>query len=883
MMPRFLPSLSLAVLLACAARGQTSTWTNANGGNWNTAANWGGTVPTWGADLAVDFSTLNITANRDLNLGSTGKIVGKIIFGDTDPSHQWNIVAQNGPLKLETTTGQPEIEVVDWTSVITVQIAGDQGFEKTGPATLRLNNLTNPITGEVLVGNGVLQIRDGTTNNPVAFAAVTMDQRSIRVTDSGILELWRVNASGTQNVTWTLPATALENAGILRFRTNNGATYNHSVGAALAIGTGGGTIRNNGGTGVQNITLSGALSGAGALAYAADAGTTRQLTVSSADNSFSGDWSVSHGGSGTAILRAGAANALGTGTVTLNANGRLLSGVDGSLDSLSGVTLDHVGASFDLASQSWQNPSAALTVNDGAVEVGSGLLSVGSVAMTGGEIRATAAAGGTAPVVTAGNADFGEQVLTVTLGGSPVGNQFELVRYGGTLGNPPAVAFNADTGRLTPVVDNGDGTDDAITLSFTGSVANLLWTGAESNDWDDNFTPNFLNGGEEDYFRAFDNVRFDDSSSYNAVSLFGSLRAGTVTFDHDTAAYTLDGFGAIAGPAALVKSGSGTLTLNTNNTYGGTTTVTGGTLAINGNQSGATGAITVSGAASVLTGTGSVGGDITVETGATFAPGGPATGTFTTGPGSLAQMQAGTTFRAHFDSAAPPAVSSKLILNGNLTIASGVTLDVIDLAATPAALPVDTKLVLIDCGANLLDGTFDGLPEGATLTVGANDFTISYQDEHRVTLAVAGEEDPYLAWAATPGFGLIPGVNDGFNQDADNDGIPNGLEWILDGNPSLHDAISLITTARPPAGGLTITFTREPESIATADLSVEYDADLVAPWNSVAIGTSSSGPDANGVTVDIDDSASPHQVTVTIPASNAANGRLFSRLAAALK
>ena len=63
----------------------------------------------------------------------------------------------------------------------------------------------------------------------------------------------------------------------------------------------------------------------------------------------------------------------------------------------------------------------------------------------------------------------------------------------------------------------------------------------------------------------------------------------------------------------------------------------------------------------------------------------------------------------------------------------------------------------------------------------------------------------------------------------------------------------------------------------------EFDADLAAPWNSAAIGAASSGPDANGVTVDINTTTNPHQVTVTIPATNQQAGRLFARLATELR
>ncbi len=1350
-----------ALALTCAAHGQTYTWTNATGGNWNTASNWDTTpdVPVFGADVVVDFSTLNITANRTLNLGSTGKIIGKIIFGDTVPGQQWDIVAMNGPLRFETTTGKPEIETVNTTSVITVQITGTQGFGKTGPGILRLNNTANPITGEILVSEGALQIRDGSVNNPTVFAAATMDDRSLRITGTGIVDLFRLGAGANAAVTWTLPGITLENGGMLRFRNNNGNTITHSLSAALTIGSGGGEIASTGAdvNGIQNAILNGALSGSGALHYrAANGGTaTRSLSVTSADNDFSGNWTVSRSsGTGTALLSADAANALGTGTVALNTRATLQTNASGGLDSLSGVTLNESTSTLDLANRSWHNPAASLTVNDGVVQVGGGLLSVGTITASGGEIRITAEGDSTAPVVTAGNADLGGSTLSVTLGGSPAGGPFELVRYGGSLVQPPAVVVSGDSGRLTATVDNGSGDDDSITLSFTGSVADLVWTGEHSNVWDNNGTANFLNGAEEDVFRSFDNVLFDDSSDVTTLSLPGVLNAGSVTFNHSSADYTLNGAGGIAGPAALVKSGGGTLTLNTpntfhgpvtvnggklvlgnaaalgaagektvtiqpgaqldfngtapgtsrdhfykiegagdgsgalvnssatginqnsgvlrlellgdasvggtgrfdigrtgdpsggiignghkltktgsnsiflhgpaedveilvaqgtlgvqdsglalggatgsvtvnggasllvqdgleiatplrlagdsllstagsgtadwsgpvtlagnadlslsgtslvisapvgedggsfelrkgggnlltlsgdnshsggtrilagqvtassdtafgtgtvtaerddsggaalrvnlsdvtldndfvlnsnaptvvrgvistaagntlsvlngditlarfpsnggtfsafdggtlrilgaiwstnginpnarsgiieigggqgnyavfahgegtlrlvsengivptarllsaingastfdlngfsqtlaglsrqtantstvtnssiepavltinsttattfggivsdgfggvsivksgpeswtltgNNTYTGTTTVSQGTLAIDGNQMGAIGELVVSDTAT-LAGSGSLGGQITANEGATLAPGGATTGTLTAV--SPVHLQTGSKLRIGIDSGA--AMSSNLFTYDLVALESGVALETDDIATSPAPLPIGTELVLIDYGSpGLLQGTFDGLPEGAPLTIGINGFTIQYDNDYRVTLTATGVEDPYLAWAANPAFGLTAGVNDGFTQDADGDGLANGLEWILGGNPSQQDAASLVTTTRPPAGGLTLTFTRDPDSISFADLAVEYDGDLAAPWTSVPIGAADSGPDANGVTVDIDDSGSPHQVTVTIPATNEQSGRLFSRLATSRK
>ncbi len=74
--------------------------------------------------------------------------------------------------------------------------------------------------------------------------------------------------------------------------------------------------------------------------------------------------------------------------------------------------------------------------------------------------------------------------------------------------------------------------------------------------------------------------------------------------------------GVIAGVMAeLAKNGSGTLSLSGTNTYTGATTVSGGTLRIDGDSSGATGALTVESGA-FLGGNGSYGGSITLNAGA---------------------------------------------------------------------------------------------------------------------------------------------------------------------------------------------------------------------------------------------------------------------------
>jgi fibronectin-binding autotransporter adhesin len=57
----------------------------------------------------------------------------------------------------------------------------------------------------------------------------------------------------------------------------------------------------------------------------------------------------------------------------------------------------------------------------------------------------------------------------------------------------------------------------------------------------------------------------------------------SVTFDASTLSYSLNGTGKISGAGSLLKSGAGTLTINTANDYTGGTTITGGVLSVGAN------------------------------------------------------------------------------------------------------------------------------------------------------------------------------------------------------------------------------------------------------------------------------------------------------------
>ena len=107
-----------------------------------------------------------------------------------------------------------------------------------------------------------------------------------------------------------------------------------------------------------------------------------------------------------------------------------------------------------------------------------------------------------------------------------------------------------------------------------------------------------------------------------------TVNAGNLSFNNGAElTFGGTGNGAVDGPiaignaaASIIKDGNGTWTFNGDNGYTGTTTVNAGTLLVNGDQSAATGTVTVANGAT-LGGSGTLGGLITLNTGSVLSPG----------------------------------------------------------------------------------------------------------------------------------------------------------------------------------------------------------------------------------------------------------------------
>jgi autotransporter-associated beta strand protein len=103
--------------------------------------------------------------------------------------------------------------------------------------------------------------------------------------------------------------------------------------------------------------------------------------------------------------------------------------------------------------------------------------------------------------------------------------------------------------------------------------------------WDTASTPAFNGSSGPTVFHAGDNVTFDDSnpSGPYTVTISGTVSPGSTTFNNSAGNYVVSaatGSSGIAGSGALVKLGTGSVSLSGFNSYTGGTTVAGGTLTL---------------------------------------------------------------------------------------------------------------------------------------------------------------------------------------------------------------------------------------------------------------------------------------------------------------
>lgn len=207
------------------------------------------------------------------------------------------------------------------------------------------------------------------------------------------------------------------------------------------------------------------------------------------------------------------------------------------------------------------------------------------------------------------NWNYGPQYLTPVFEFTSHGTETESIVQGKYL----IGEFEEIDGDLTKIIITGLGNSFRAALSYeegklylnisgVRDAGSVIWDGSESAVWamggETNFTSADDQTNTDEIFVSGDKVLFDDSAQKFNVELTGEIVADSIIVDN-TRAYTFSGNGTIVGSSKLVKRGSGTLTVKTDNSYTGGTRISGGTLSIsalsNANQAkGNTGAVSSS-------------------------------------------------------------------------------------------------------------------------------------------------------------------------------------------------------------------------------------------------------------------------------------------------
>jgi autotransporter-associated beta strand protein len=227
--------------------------------------------------------------------------------------------------------------------------------------------------------------------------------------------------------------------------------------------------------------------------------------------------------------------------------------------------------------------------------------------------------------------------------------------------------------------------------------------------------------------------------------------------------------------------------------------------------------------------------------------------------------------------------AGNLLLSATNTYTGDTTVNAGVLAVTGASVDNTAKLVINGSGKVALTNTetvaaldFDGtaqpngnysassVPPLATIT------TASFSGTG--TLTVGAPSDPFTVWSGGAAFDV----------DSNNDGVKNGLAWLLGAPDKETNALDLLPKVSESAGGLVMKFTcLKLAGRGTATLSLQHsgDLDLTDPWSSIAVPDTATTVGTVVFTVPTTN-ADPDLVDLEalIPVSEALNGKLFGRL-----
>ncbi|MDU9406990.1 Ig-like domain-containing protein [Pseudomonas sp. zfem001] len=640
---------------------------------------------------SVTLGSFNLTSTQTADTTFSGSISGT---GGVTFSQSGSATYSTTFSGTNTYTGATLLANYAW-----LKLNGDAAMADS--STVRVNGnsvltlLSNQTIGSLASNNANASIQLGSytltawgNNVSATVAGVISGTGSLVKQGSGILNL---SGSNTYGGTTTISAGALSiasdsNLGSGAVNLADGTVFNVSGTSTIdnAITLTGNSTLDNG----NAVTFSGAISGAydltktgsgtlslsGSNSYGATYVNAGTLSVSSDGNLGSGAVNLAAGTTLAVTSATTIDNAIalaGDATVSTTANTTLSGVISGAF------TLTKAGAST--LTLSGTNTYGATTVSAGTLSVASDSnLGGGTVTLTGGSTLAVTGA------TTIDNA--------ITLSGNATVNTGADTTLSGVIsGSNNLTKSGASTLTLT-----GSNT-------FTGSTS--VNAGTLSVASDANLGAGALNLANGTTLQITGTTTID-----NALAL-----TGLVTVNAGAAA-TLSS--TISGTGSLTKTGASNLTLSGSNTQFGTTTVSAGTLVVDGSTNSAT---TVASGAT-LAGSGTLGSDVTVQSGGTLSPGNGGAGTLTIN-GNLT-LDFGSTLALDINGATAGTGYDRVVVNGTVDV-SGAALAVTHGYAAGSG---DSYTVIVNDAADAVTGTFSGVSEGGKFNAAGNgtELTTSY-------------------------------------------------------------------------------------------------------------------------------------------------------------
>ncbi len=709
----------------------------------------------------------------------------------------------------------------------------------TSTATITVDGLTT-LGGGTIAGSGAVDANGGIlmngSNSNVIFDGRTID-----------------NPSG-QTVTWTGTNSNMEESdGAIfdnqgTFYAENQGQFVAGSGAASSFEDQGSFIRSNnsgnlsieilpfhvtgGSVDVQSGTLE--LLGGGAstsATFTAEAGGTLEFGgghTLDANSTVGGAGSVIFGSSTSTTTVAGAYDVTGS---TSSVSGGTVN-FTGTVDGIgSTMTIDGGTLNFDIPLSGNAGTIGTLTVLAGTVNVGANALELTTFTLDGGTLS------GTGDVAVSG--------LT-TLSAGIMSGSGDFDANGGMTINPAGAYLEISGKTVTNAAGQTatwTGTNSNIQLAQAAVFQNLGTLLAENQGTMNQGTDtgsSFLNKGS--FIKQSNSQEFDfEVVPFNSIGGTVEVQTGTLgledggtisgtafTIDsgavldfEGTAAFTLDDTTTFSGAGSLTDDNFGTLTIpGSSPSLSGPTTVEAGTLLVNGSQPGSSVSVIQN---STLGGSGTVGSVTT--TGSTVSPG--------DGPGILtvqgnATFDSASTFKVGLDGSTAGTGYDQLNVMGEVNLGGS------SLSASLGFTPADGETFTIVQSTSPIVGTFKGLAEGATLSIGSVPFTISYVGGggDDVVLTQAITSTPTTTTLKSSENPSIVGNQVTFTATVaptTGEGTPSGdVTFSIDGTPQTPVALQ-VTGGMDQASFSTSTLSVGPHSI-----SVTYGGDPTFAGSTVA-------------------------------------------------